>query len=281
MPDSADTRPPETPEGLRPANENPWYILMTLYGEQEGEEIDRELHEKNRRAWNAWAGQNLPTEKMWEVARLVSDGNSSEIDSWNKLRGEIERVFVERGQSLPYLPRPQQTVDLSQIEVDGHLILDGMFVYSDLAVTQTKVARDFRSTGSVLYGNLDLSQAEIGGKIRWNGTLVQGQITAAQTTFSGNVEVKSATFTGDVNLSKAVFKEVNGRDARVDFSGSKFGGNLRLRGMEVHGSLGFRDCDVAGRVEAEKLLVQDGFDCSSTVFRGRVTFNEAEFRGIQ
>jgi len=50
------TDAPETPEGLRPANENPWYILMTLYGEQEGEEIDWELHEKNRRAWNAWAG---------------------------------------------------------------------------------------------------------------------------------------------------------------------------------------------------------------------------------
>jgi hypothetical protein len=80
---------------------------------------------------------------------------------------------------------------------------------------------------------------------------VERQITSAQTTFSGNVEVKSATFTGDVNLSKAVFKEVNDRNARVDFGGSKFGGNLRLRGMEVQGSLSFGDCDVAGRVEAE------------------------------
>jgi hypothetical protein len=108
---------------------------------------------------------------------------------------------------------------------------------------------------------------------------VERQITSAQTTFSGNVEVKSATFTGDVNLSQAVFKEVNDRNARVDFGGSKFGGNLRLRGMEVQGSLSFGDCDVAGRVEAEKLLVKGEFLCNSTVFRGRVTFNEAEFHG--
>ena len=74
MPDSADTRPPETPEGLRPANENPWYILMTLYGEQKGEEVDRELHEKNRRAWNAWSGHALNAEEREAAAK------SSEID---------------------------------------------------------------------------------------------------------------------------------------------------------------------------------------------------------
>ncbi|WP_106743637.1 hypothetical protein [Yoonia maritima] len=33
-------------------NQNPWYILMTLHGEQMGETIDWELHEKNRTSWN-------------------------------------------------------------------------------------------------------------------------------------------------------------------------------------------------------------------------------------
>lgn len=43
-----------------PANQNPWYVLMTLYGEQTGEEIDNALHDKNREAWNSWAGFVLP-----------------------------------------------------------------------------------------------------------------------------------------------------------------------------------------------------------------------------
>lgn len=40
---------------LKPANENPWYVLMTLYGEQEGDEPDPALHEKNGEAWRYWA----------------------------------------------------------------------------------------------------------------------------------------------------------------------------------------------------------------------------------
>jgi hypothetical protein len=53
---------------LKPANENPWYVLMTLYGEQDGEEIDGELHEKNRAAWNAWACQGMTEEERQEAA---------------------------------------------------------------------------------------------------------------------------------------------------------------------------------------------------------------------
>ncbi len=33
---------------LKHADQNPWYVLMTLYGDD---------HDKNRRVWNAWAGQ--------------------------------------------------------------------------------------------------------------------------------------------------------------------------------------------------------------------------------
>ena len=42
---------------LRDANMNPWYVLMTLYGEQEGERVDKELQAKNRAVWNAWSCQ--------------------------------------------------------------------------------------------------------------------------------------------------------------------------------------------------------------------------------
>ena len=49
------TPSPEQPK-LTPANRNPWYILMTLHGEQpEGAEAwryDEVLHENNRRDWN-------------------------------------------------------------------------------------------------------------------------------------------------------------------------------------------------------------------------------------
>lgn len=135
------TDTPEVPKGLRPANENPWYVLMTLHGEQKGEEIDWDVHEENRRAWNAWAGQSLGSEKLWKIADQFFNGNNSEIDGWRKLHGEIERRFKARGHSTS-LPRPTESVNLSRLEIDAHLVLDGMIFDSDLCVTKAKVARD-------------------------------------------------------------------------------------------------------------------------------------------
>ena len=60
------------PVALTPANENPWYVLMTLYGEQTGEWIDWKLHEKNRAAWNAWACQTMSDEEQLGQTELIS-----------------------------------------------------------------------------------------------------------------------------------------------------------------------------------------------------------------
>jgi hypothetical protein len=49
----------ETPD-LKPASESPWYVLMTVAGEQTGFLIDDDLHARNLRFWDGWAG-GLPT----------------------------------------------------------------------------------------------------------------------------------------------------------------------------------------------------------------------------
>ena len=41
-------------EDLRPANENPWYVLATVYGEQERGGVNVTLHSQNRGIWNRW-----------------------------------------------------------------------------------------------------------------------------------------------------------------------------------------------------------------------------------
>jgi len=78
--------------GLRLANKNPWYILMTLYGEQEGEEIDWALHEENRRAWNAWSGQALSAEER-EGAAKSSKIEVTELEAWEDLSEDIKTRF--------------------------------------------------------------------------------------------------------------------------------------------------------------------------------------------
>ncbi len=54
---------PEPAQALTPANQNPWYVLATLHGEQpEGathESFHKKIHAKNRLTWNKWAAGAL------------------------------------------------------------------------------------------------------------------------------------------------------------------------------------------------------------------------------
>jgi hypothetical protein len=45
-----------------PANENPWYVLATIHGEQDGDGIDWDLHAKNRTTWNRFMAVALDEE---------------------------------------------------------------------------------------------------------------------------------------------------------------------------------------------------------------------------
>ena len=56
---------------LRPANENPWYCLATLHGEQPVDGWYSELTSKNRLAWNRWIATGISAE---EREFLVSTG---------------------------------------------------------------------------------------------------------------------------------------------------------------------------------------------------------------
>ena len=44
---------------LRPANENPWYCLATLHGEQPINRVDRDLADKNVIAWDRWTSGSV------------------------------------------------------------------------------------------------------------------------------------------------------------------------------------------------------------------------------
>ena len=123
---------------LKPANENPWYVLMTLYGEQDGEEIDWELHEKNRAAWNAWAGFRLPANARQELATL---GNSLLAnEEWNRIGAEVRTKHYDemiRRNDINFVdsefPEPEtcERIDLSDLSIENHLVADKMVFHRD------------------------------------------------------------------------------------------------------------------------------------------------------
>jgi Pentapeptide repeats (9 copies) len=92
---------PEMPE-LKPANENPWYVLATLHGEQlDGAgwyNHDSELHARNRLDWNKWAAEALSeNQRNALLARKGKDGSAIySTDELTPHYGDAKREFVEK-----------------------------------------------------------------------------------------------------------------------------------------------------------------------------------------
>ena len=121
-----------------PANHNPWYILMTLYGEQEEKWVNGILHAKNRAAWNAWACQAMTPDARIEVAKKAGV-DLAEVQGWDGKRDEIaklhEKVWVARnGKDLTYpgLPDVADAVNVREIAFSNTVALGGA-IFSGIA----------------------------------------------------------------------------------------------------------------------------------------------------
>ena len=126
MADKKQTQP------LTPANQNPWYVLMTLYGEQTGKEIDRELHKKNRTAWNAWSCQMMSEDDRAAVA-TSSFVSVKDLAGWESLGAEITRqheveMRARNGADFVYpgLPEAGEDVVLSDVIFERTLCCNRM-----------------------------------------------------------------------------------------------------------------------------------------------------------
>jgi hypothetical protein len=119
---------------LRPANENPWYVLMTLYGDPNGpnDSFDWSLHRKNVAVWNAWTGQALSSEQKSFIKSAFPE-YYQQIRRWKSLRVEAERQYEARkrgicsGETTPHqIPDPRMSIDLTELSFDSGLSFDGM-----------------------------------------------------------------------------------------------------------------------------------------------------------
>jgi len=55
-------------DALKPAEQNPWYLLATVYGCYEPSWADPDLFQKNQRIWNAVTMQNLPAQRAHQIS---------------------------------------------------------------------------------------------------------------------------------------------------------------------------------------------------------------------
>ncbi|MGI9389516.1 MAG: hypothetical protein ACR2O1_05605, partial [Boseongicola sp.] len=124
---------------LQPAARNPWYVLMTVHGEQDAGGIDLALNAKNRRIWNGWACSKMSVDERATLAEKL-DLPAKDLEPWSdEERKQVEQAFEKRrpdlatgwGQgetrgggapkppagatAVAELPNPGSTIDLHEI----------------------------------------------------------------------------------------------------------------------------------------------------------------------
>ena len=106
---------------LKPANENPWYCLATVYGELE-EPATEDIAKPYRTAWNRWMAAGLSEEQR---AALVGKGfNSSQLVPLSEEeRTEFLEVFAKRTTFPP--PDPKEAVDFHNVRFERSISFSG------------------------------------------------------------------------------------------------------------------------------------------------------------
>ncbi|WP_165798860.1 hypothetical protein [Shimia abyssi] len=117
--------------GLKPANEEPWYVLMTLYEQREWEDLDWELHEKNWRVWN----EGLSAEEQ-ESAAESTGIDVAELRGWDEAKVEIADrhalIWKARDGASDYPGRPSVKGEIDRSKTTARIyfatfIADALF----------------------------------------------------------------------------------------------------------------------------------------------------------
>ena len=106
---------------LTPANENPWYVLMTIWGEQDGDQIDWDLHEKNKDTWNRFWAEEINTNWAKQDGTTPDPITALEEHELKDLKIEFEK----RGLALP-TKENAQLIDCNETDFSFRLIAMGL-----------------------------------------------------------------------------------------------------------------------------------------------------------
>jgi uncharacterized protein YjbI with pentapeptide repeats len=175
----------------RRANDNPWYWLATVHGEQTatagGGDWDEQLAADNRGAWNGWMARDLSNEQR---AILVK-----ELHSLFARRPIDGAPPIVQGDEFP--PDPTGVPDFSGTNFDHPVTFRG-FLFPRMA--------DFRSANFLL-GRADFRSASFSDCAEFRLAQFRWRADFTSATFSGRADFDAAQFPHGALFTSATFSD--------------------------------------------------------------------------
>ncbi len=203
--------PAEAEPKLRPANKNPWYLLATLHGEQpedaELQSFDRELHAKNRLAWNRTMA-TLATPEALGAARALKKADGSprippeELVPFNESeQEELKKRLRARGGG----ERPRGLIDFQQTAFTRPANFEGFWFAEWVFLNHATFSGPAVFDHATFYGLAAFDFATFSGLAKFDFATFSEHAWFKGATFSGPAVFDFATFSKDASFNGATF----------------------------------------------------------------------------
>ncbi len=246
----ADLRDPDLPPGeivekrddgvwvrndgveLQPAEKNPWYVLATVFGEQEGR-YDKELAAKNRRIWNGWACSRMQPDarRKLEAEIELEPGDLDPLTP--EEMAQVHAAFKDRlGDAVP-VPETG-IVDMSKTHFSHTVVWEKCVFaeFADFSSAHFAGRADFSSAHFAEFA--DFSSAHFAERAYFPSAHFYETAAFDAAHFAGHARFNGAKFDGLVWFKDGVFKNA------TDFQDAQFlGGVPKFHQREFHDDTNF------------------------------------------
>lgn len=264
---------PEKPR-LKPASENPWYVLMTVAGEQTATHFvsfDLDLHAQNRRYWNGWVAEALSEDEkqaLIETKRATGDDLTPLTDNE---RVAITRALADRCPAGKH-PEPGTCPDFRHSVVgpissvaflfpdgvnfagatfEGATSFQGATFLNPVDFSRTTLARDTDFTGVSFLESVDFRHAVFRGDADFQGAHCSNNAFFEEAHFLEFAIFEGASFSESAYFVQATFSRITSFENAVfsegaNFQSATFADDIGLCGAVFCRNASFRGANFSG-----------------------------------
>ena len=192
---------------LKDASKNPWYVLMTVAGEQssDGRDFDEELHARNRRYFNGWMASTLSADA--KITLIASERCTAEdLEPLTEAeQSDIAAAFSTRCPQAAPIDTMNPKINLAGNEVKGKLICIG-YLFSGVAYFQDATFSEYAYFQDATFsGDTDFHNAIFSGNANFSGETFHRPVTFEKANFYQRVDFTDRQFKAPTNFAECRF----------------------------------------------------------------------------
>ena len=251
----------------QPANSNPWYILMTLHGEQTGDTINRELHRDNMNAWNRFSGLILSnplhmelihqSDLKDELKQVFPSANSDEGETLQR-HEEAKLLFCEANRKRtggimtgPKITDIENIVDLSNLRFDKLLCCEGFLFPVPVIVENCTFEKEVNISKTVFVAGTTLRESSFELGFDHSGSYQHEEFKIESTRFGLDSYINNCQFASNVYFSRVAFYD------SLAINNSEFSGYVALTFCHFHRDLNFTESRFQNKTSLVLCMLND------------------------